>query len=232
MKRFYKKAEAGTAPGGYVVRLDGKAVKTMMQQSLIFTSRDLAEAVAAEWDRQAAEIVPSSMPLMQLAGTMIDKSNGPDRQAMNVELLKYGASDLVCYFATDPAELVKRQEAGWLPLLDWLKDAHGIALERVSGIQYHNQPSESLARLKEVLEEMNPALFTVTQAAAASTGSVVIALALADGYLDADSASEAASIDENFQMEKWGEDAVARKRLETVRADLSAIVKFRDLIGA
>lgn len=232
MKRFYKKAEAGTAPGGFVVRLDGKPVKTMMQQSLIFTSEDLARAVAAEWEAQGAEIVPSSMPLMQLAGTMIDKSKGPDRQAMNVELLKYGASDLVCYFATDPAELVKRQEATWLPLLSWLADTHGIALERVAGIQYHNQPAASLERLKTLLEGMEPSLFTVTQAAAASCGSVVIALALADGYLDVDSAFEAASVDENFQMEKWGEDPVARKRLESIRTDLAAIVTFRDLIGS
>lgn len=232
MKRFYKKAEAGTAPGGHVVRLDGKPVKTVLQQSLIFASKDLAEAVAAEWDSQGAEIVPSSMPLMQLAGTMVDKSKGPDRQAMNVELLKYGASDLVCYFATEPPELVKRQEAAWLPLLSWLAEAHGIALERVSGIQYHNQPSGALERLKDLLEGMEPALFTVTQSATASCGSVVIALALADGYLDADSAYEAASVDETFQMEKWGEDAVARKRLDSIKSDLAAIARFRDLIGS
>lgn len=231
MKRFYRQAEAGTAPGGYVVRLDGRPVKTVMQQSLVFSSKDLADAIAAEWRAQGEEIVPSSMPLTQLANTMADKVRGQDRQAMNVELLKYGASDLVCYFAAAPEELVKRQEAAWLPLLRWLADAHGVALERVAGIRYHNQPLAALEKLNALLSGMEPAIFTVTQAAAASCGSVVIALALADGYLAPDGAFAAACVDELFQMEKWGEDQIARKRLDAIRADLRAIAQFRDLIG-
>ncbi|MDE1150922.1 MAG: ATP12 family chaperone protein [Micavibrio sp.] len=127
MKRFYKKAEAGTAPGGYMVRLDGKAIKTPMQHSLIFPSRDFAEAVAAEWEAQQGDIIPSSMPLMQLASTMLDKVGSPaDRQAMNVEVFKYGTSDMVCYFAPHPADLVARQQAQWLPLLTWLEDEMGV----------------------------------------------------------------------------------------------------------
>ncbi|MDF3022818.1 MAG: ATPase [Alphaproteobacteria bacterium] len=230
MKRFYKIAEAGTAPGGYVIRLDGKPVKSVMQHSLIFTSKDLADAIAAEWQAQEKEIIPNSMPLMQLANTMTDKSSGPDRQAMNVELLKYGASDLICYFAATPADLVARQEAVWLPLLKWLADTHGIVFERVDGIRYHNQPPESLEKLNTLLTTMNAPDFTAAQAATALTGSVIIALALADGYLDAEVAHAAACVDEIYQLEKWGEDALARKRLDNIRLELHAIAKFRDLI--
>lgn len=230
MKRFYKTAEAGTAPGGYVIRLDGKPVKSVMQHSLIFASKELADAIAAEWQAQTGDIVPGSMPLMQLANTMTDKSSGPDRQAMNIELLKYGASDLVCYFAATPADLIARQEALWLPLLKWLADTHGIVLERVDGIRYHNQPPESLERLNALLVSMPPAEFTVAQVTTALTGSVVIALAVADGYLDAQSAHAAACVDEIYQLEKWGEDAPARKRLDNIRFELGAIEKFRDLI--
>ena len=230
MKRFYKIAEAGTAPGGYVIRLDGKPVKSVMQHSLIFASKDLADAIAAEWQAQEKDIIPNSMPLMQLANTMTDKSSGPDRQAMNVELLKYGASDLICYFAATAADLVARQEAVWLPLLKWLADTHGIMFERVDGIRYHNQPPESLEKLNTLLTTMNAPDFTAAQAATALTGSVIIALALADGYLDAEAAHAAACVDEIYQLEKWGEDALARKRLENIRLELHAIAKFRDLI--
>ncbi len=230
MKRFYKLAEAGTAPGGYVIRLDGKTVKSVMQHSLIFASKDLADAIAGEWQAQDKDIIPQSMPLMQLANTMTDKSTGPDRQAMNVELLKYGASDLICYFAATPADLIARQESVWLPLLKWLADTHGIVLERVDGIRYHNQPPESLERLNALLAAMPPADFTAAQAATALTGSVIISLALADGYLDAESAHAAACVDEIYQLEKWGEDTLARKRLDNIRSELHAIAKFRDLI--
>lgn len=230
MKRFYKLAEAGTAPGGFVIRLDGKTLKSVMQHSFVFKSKDMAEAIAAEWQAQKGDIVPSSMPLMQLATTMTDKSNGADRKAMNVEVLKYGASDLVCYFALTPPDLVKRQEEAWLPLLKWLADTHGIVLERVNGIKYHNQPPESLEKLNALINGLDAATFTIVQAVTAGLGSVAIALALADGWLDADGAFEAATVDENFQLETWGEDELARKRLEGVRAELSAVVKFRDFL--
>lgn len=232
MKRFYKQAEAGTAPGGHVIRLDGKAIKTVMQHNLIL-SQPLAEAIAAEWQAQGENIIPASMPLMQLASTMTDKCGpGPDRLAMNAELVKYAASDLVCYFAATPEGLVKRQEEHWLPLLQWLNDTHGATLEPVTGIKYHNQPPESLERLNKAIAALPPADFTVAQAATSVTGSTVIALALLDGYLDGDAAYAAATVDENWQLETWGEDAQARKRLDHIKRELHAIARFRDLVNA
>ncbi len=231
MKRFYKTAEAGPAPGGFAVRLDGKAIKTPMQHSLIFPNLDFARAVANEWQAQGEHIAPNSMPLMQLASTMLDKVTSPaDRKAMQVEVLKYGASDLLCYFATHPQDLVKRQEAAWLPLLKWLKDEYGAGLEHISGIRYHNQPEAALEKLNAVLTNLDAADFTVAQAATALTGSLVIALALASGYLDGEAAAHAATIDEVYQLEKWGEDKVARERLDMIRAECTALQKFRELI--
>jgi len=37
-------------------------------------------------------------------------------------------------------------------------------------------------------------------------------------------------VDELYQLEKWGEDAPARKRLDHIRSELEAIVRFRDLV--
>jgi chaperone required for assembly of F1-ATPase len=230
MKRFYKSAEAGTAPGGFVVRLDGKPIKSVMQHHLILQSRGLAEAIANEWQAQGKEIVPASMPLMQLATTMADKVKGADRAAMNIEILKYGASDLVCYFAATPPELVKRQQQHWLPLLQWLEREHGVRLEHIAGIQYHNQPPESLEKLNSLITGLDAGDFTVVQAATALCGSTVLALALKEGYLDATGAYEAACVDEIYQLETWGEDALARKRLDHIKAELDAIVRFRDLL--
>lgn len=232
MKRFYKQAEAGSAPGGFVVRLDGKPVKTVMQHSLILASRNLADAIANEWQAQGQDIVPSSMPLMQLATTMADKVKGHDRAAMNIEILKYGASDLVCYFAATPPDLVKRQEQHWLPLLKWLAEEHGVRLEHIAGIKYHNQPADSLEKLNTLVTGLPPEDFTVLQAATATTGSVVIALALMAGYLDGAGAYEAACVDEIYQLDKWGEDHLARKRLDHIKSELEAIARFRDLVRA
>jgi len=231
MKRFYKKAEAGTAPGGFMVRLDGKAIKTPMQHSLIFPNIDFANAVAAEWEAQKDEIIPATMPLMQLASTMLDKvSNPADRQAMNVEVFKYGTSDLVCYFAPHPQDLVERQRAQWLPLLAWMADEMGVQLEHISGIQYHNQPPAALEKLNVIVTGLDAADFTLVQAGTAISGSLVVALAVAKGYLDAEGAYNACCVDEIYQLDKWGEDALARKRIDGIRHEFDALVRFRDLI--
>lgn len=227
MKKIYKKAEAGTAPGGHVVRLDGKLLKTPLGNNLILASSGLASLITDEWQRQGNEIISSSMPLTQLVNVMIDKADGPERQAMNAEILKYGASDLVCYLATHPADLVRRQEEHWLPLVQWMKEKYDVTLETVRGIQYHNQPFLSLQKLEKVVNGLSPEQFTFVQAATAITGSLTIACAMLEGRLDAKSAYLAACVDEIYQLEKWGEDGPARKRLERIEAELAALEQFK-----
>lgn len=232
MKRFYKTAEAGTAPGGYVVRLDGKLIKTPLQNPLLLPTQALAEAIAQEWAAQGDEIKPLDMPLTRLANTMIDKAHGADRIAMNAEVLKYGGSDLICYFATHPPALVRLHEEHWVPLIDWLKKKHAIALETVAGIQYHPQPPAALDKMKKIIEGLEAADFTVVQAATASTGSIVIALALLEGKISAEEAHHAACVDEIYQLKTWGADELAQKRLDNLRADLGVIAQFTALLKA
>jgi chaperone required for assembly of F1-ATPase len=229
MKRFYKIAEAGTAPGGHVVRLDGKTIKTPLQHPLTVPTHALAAAMAEEWEAQKNDIAPASMPMNQLANTMIDKGRGHERREMEESLIDYGASDLLCYFAQSPQDLVARQKKHWQPLIDWMKSEFGITLETVAGIQYHHQPPESLNKIAVLIEKLDAAAFTVTQAAGAVTGSVIIALALTRGRINADAAYQAACVDEIFQLEKWGADELAQKRLDGIKKELEAVERFREL---
>lgn len=230
MKKFYKTAEAGTAPGGYAVRLDGKNVKTPLGRALLLPTHELAKEIAAEWNAQGAEIIPATMPLTQLANTMLDKAAGDDRAAMNAEIVKYASSDLVCYFASHPADLVARQEECWLPLLAWMKDTHGAALETVRGIQYVNQPAEAIFTVTRVVDALPPAEFTAAQAVMGATGSAVIALAVVGGGTDAETAWKAACVDEIYQLEKWGEDTLARQRLDRIKTDIADAARFLTLL--
>ena len=40
----------------------------------------------------------------------------------------YGGTDLLCYRAEAPEELVRRQAEAWDPLLDWAADRYGARL--------------------------------------------------------------------------------------------------------
>lgn len=232
MKRFYKEAAAGTAPNGHTVRLDGNILRTPLRHPVIVPSGVMAAALAAEWAAQDGEIVPASMPLTQLVCTMIDKAEGHERPEMEAEIVKYAGSDLVCYFATHPADLVARQEKLWHPLLSWMQDEYGVILQPVRGIQYTAQDAAGVEKVQEVVRSLDAARFTAVQAVTGITGSTVIALGMAAGRLGAAQAFDAAAVDEIFQLEKWGEDAIARKRLQRIETDLTAVEKFLFLVTA
>lgn len=232
MKRFYKEALSGTAPGGHTVRLDGNMLRTPLRHPVIVPSAAMAAALAAEWAAQGSEIVPSSMPLTQLVCTMIDKAEGHERPEMEAEIVKYAGSDLVCYFATHPADLAARQEKLWHPLLSWMQDEYGILLHPVQGIKYMEQDAGALEKVGAIVRALDAARFTAAQLVTGVTGSAVIALCMAAGRIGAAQAYAAATVDENYQLEKWGEDSIARKRLERIEAELTAVEKFLFLMKA
>ena len=72
-KRFYKSATVGEREGGgFAVLLDGRQIKTRAGKPLAVPGRELAEAIAAEWNAQGETVVPASLPLTKLANTAID----------------------------------------------------------------------------------------------------------------------------------------------------------------
>jgi len=76
--------------------------------------------------------------------------------------------------------------------------------------------------------------FTLTalRAATAASGSLVVALALLEGRLDAQDAFAASQLDESFQIEAWGEDAEQAERRRALAADIDAAVRFVSLLRA
>lgn len=231
MKRFYKIVSVVPAGGGFGVALDGKPIKSPAKADFALPSRALAEAVAAEWEAQVDEVVPSSMPLMQLSATAIDKV-APNRELIVDTIAPYGGTDLLCYRAEAPAALAARQAADWQPLLDWAMTAHDAPLTATSGIVHQAQPEASLAALRAAVAAQDHWRLTALHQATALTGSLVLGLALLAGRIDADEAFELAELDASFQIERWGEDAEATARRAALRAELQAAQRLVALAGA
>jgi chaperone required for assembly of F1-ATPase len=68
--------------------------------------------------------------------------------------------------------------------------------------------------------------------ATAACGSLIIALALIEGHLDAEGAFAASQLDESFQIEGWGEDAEQAARRRALAADIQAAARFIWLLRA
>lgn len=227
-KRFYRTAEVATTPDGYSVTLDGRPVKTPVGSPLILFTEDLAAAVAEEWLAQDETIKPHTMPMTQLAATALDRV-GPQRESMIQQAISYASTDLVCYRAETQSDLVERQEAGWQPLLDWIFEVCEARLEVTSGVIPLEQPADALDKLRGVIAGLSDPELTALITAMHASGSLVIALAIILGRVDADTAFELSQLDESYQIEHWGDDEEAAERRRRLREDIRAAAAFLTL---
>jgi len=225
VRRFYKEV---TVEDGAVL-LDGRAVKTPARASLVLPTSTLAEAVAAEWRAQGEEIDPRAMPLTGLSNAAIDRVM-PDPAAFARPLAAYAESDLLCYRADAPAELVARQADAWDPLLDWARTRFDVHFTITSGIVHAAQPPATIARLGEALMARDPFGLAAMAPIVTIGGSLVVALALAEDAIDADRAFDVTHLDELWQAERWGEDKLALEARAVRRRDFMAAAQLLDLL--
>jgi chaperone required for assembly of F1-ATPase len=229
MKRFYKAASPVPVDGGFAVHLDGRPVKTPGKALLVVPTQKLADAIAEEWNAQGDKIDPRGMPLTSFANAAIERV-APERAAFAAGLAAYGESDLLCYRADHPQLLASRQAERWDPLLDWARRRFDVDFEIIAGIMHRAQPEMTVKRLAQAVAARGPFELAALSPLVTLSGSVVIALALAEEAVDQDEAWAAATVDEEWQAEKWGEDAEASARMFNRRRDFDAAYRFFNLI--
>jgi chaperone required for assembly of F1-ATPase len=231
MKRVYREATTRHAGDGWGIALDGRPMRTPARHELIVPSAALAAAIAAEWDAQQDDIRPATMPLTRLAATAIDRTR-TQRDLVIAAAANYAGTDLVCYRADHPPELVARQQAEWQPLLDWAMLRYDASLVVTSGILPQPQSPAALKAFAAAVAAQDDFRLIALHAMTAACGSLVIALALLEGRLDAAAAFVVSQLDETFQIEAWGEDAEAAARRQGLAEDIAAAARFVELLDA
>lgn len=224
-KRFYERAAVEEEDGGFAIVLDGRPVLTPAGARLKAPSRRLAEAIAAEWQAQGSDIRPESMPITRLANAALD-GVAARRDEVIAATVAFAATDLLCYRAAAPAALRERQDREWQPLLDWAAEAFGARLAVTAGVVPLAQPKEAVAALEAVVAALDDLALAGLSHLTAALGSLLLALAVAEGRVEADEAFALAHLDESWQMEAWGEDFEAAERLRRIRAEVTAAADF------
>jgi chaperone required for assembly of F1-ATPase len=218
--RFYERVEVEDAEEEFRIVLDGRPVKTPARRTLAALNRALAQHLAAEWEAQREAIDPARMPLTRLANTIIDGVvDAPAAVAAEVE--RYLACDLVCYRAPGPAGLVMRQAKAWDPVLAWAREAMGARFVLTEGIAFVAQPAQALAAASSAIPS-HPWRLGAVHTITTLTGSALIAIALARAAMSVDAAWTAAHVDEDWNMEFWGRDAIALERRAARFAEMQA----------
>ncbi len=229
MKRFWTKADAVARDGGWAVELDGKPLRTPAREPLVVPSQALAQAMAGEWAAIEERVDPRSMPLTGIANAAIDRV-APDRAGFASGLALYAEGDLACYRAEAPRELVRRQAEQWDALLGWARRRFDVDFQTTSGIIHVAQPQGTVDRLARAVAAMDAFRLAALSPMVTIGGSLVAALAVAEGAMGVEAAWDAVSIDERWQLEQWGSDAEAEVTLDNRRRDFLAAARFLELL--
>ncbi|NDV02244.1 ATP12 family chaperone protein [Pseudoroseicyclus tamaricis] len=215
-KVFWSEVATEETAEGWQVTLDGRPIRTPGKHLLALPTAALAERVAEEWRAQDGQIRPETMPATRTANSAIEKV-APQQADVSAMLAGYGGTDLICYRADAPAELVSRQAAAWDPMIAWAAESLQAPLNVTAGVMAVDQPASSLTRLHARVEELGIFRLAAFHDLVALSGSLVLALAVLDGRLGAEAAWTISRIDEAWQEEQWGPDEEAAAATATRR---------------
>jgi chaperone required for assembly of F1-ATPase len=227
-KRFYAGAGVAEADGGFAVTLDGKPIRTPSGRQVVAPTRELADAIAAEWNAQGETIDPLTMPLTRFANSVAEVTGRVDAVADDVA--KYLGSDLLFYRAGHPEALVAKEAAHWDPPLFWAAEELGAHFILAEGIVHVRQP-DSAVRAARAAFPSDPWSVAALHVVTTLTGSALLALALLHGVRDADQVWAAAHVDEDWNIEKWGVDEEVAARRAARLVDFRAAVTILNALN-
>src|SRR5207302_7857466 len=176
-KRFYARADVLETEDGFAVTLDGKPIRTPSGRQVVVPVKEIAEAIAAEWEVQKDTIDPLTMPMTRFANSVIQSV--VDRADLVADdVAKYLQSDLLFYRAGHPEALVAREGQHWDPVLFWAADTLGAHFILAEGVMHVRQPDAAVQAARAAFPD-DPWSIAALHVVTTLTGSALLALALA-----------------------------------------------------
>lgn len=213
-RKFWKEASVAEQDGTYAVLLDGRGLKTPAKTPVVAPTEAIAKAIAAEWDAQVEEIDPLTMPVTRWANAALDKVALQHAEVADM-LADYGGTDLLCYRADNPQELVARQAELWDPILDWAADQLDARLIPVQGVMFQSQDAAALERLRSRVHAFSNFELSAFHDLVALSGSLILGFAAVQELRPIEELWNLSRVDELWQEEQWGRDEEAFELAET-----------------
>ncbi len=220
MRRFFQKAEASpVSSGGFHILLDGRPLKNRASKTdFVLPSKELADAVAREWQETGEEFELSALPLTAL--TMGAAALTPEqRQAVTARIIEGARTDVLCFFTPYPDALVLLQKEKWQPLVDWANGL-GCAFRTTQELSVPPLADETKAYLETRLKKLEAIPLACVQLISGGCQSAILALAVLEGRMEAGEAFDLSCLEEAFQNQFWTSDEEAVKAREARKKDV------------
>lgn len=206
--RFYKHVDIVQENNSWQITLDGRILKSPGRNPLLLPSKELAIAIAAEWDGQIDKkkgIQPSTMPLMILASTAIDQVKVDSTHTFNT-CMSYLTTDTALFLTSNEDRiLLKKQKQHFQPILRTMKRAYGLeftAKQDIYGRIKHSD--ETTKKIEAMIKSLDHFSLTCLQSMTMECKSIILGLAYLGRYINLDEVRVASRLEEEFQVEIWG----------------------------
>lgn len=229
-KRFYQNVDVYRGDERFEIHLDGRPVKTPMGEKLVVATKLAGQVVAEEWRTQEHHIDPLRMPVTRLLNTSIDGVS-KDMQAVKEDIIRFAGSDLLCYRAESPENLVIIEQQHWDPLIDWAHGSLGAKFQVQQGLVHVTQPAETIAAFSVHVGLIDdPAKLALLHSLTAISGSAILSMALFKHQVSLEEAWAAAHVDEDWQVLQWGEDDEATAHRNARKQEFDAAMRLLDAL--
>ncbi|XP_075035320.1 ATP synthase mitochondrial F1 complex assembly factor 2 [Mixophyes fleayi] len=203
-KKFYTNVSICQSEGGFEINLDHRKLKTPQGKVFTVPSEPLALAVATEWDSQRDTIKFFTMHLTTLCNTALDNPADKTKEQLIKASLKFLETDTICYRVEEPPALVEVQKQEWDPILTWAEDWYNVEIGSSTSIMGPVIPQETKEVFHRRLASYNFWALTGIEFIINQLKSFVLTMGLLDRVLTVEKAVLLSRLEEEFQIQHWG----------------------------
>jgi len=214
--------------GGYVLSRSGINMLTPAKLPLLLPTKPLAEALVSEW-RGKEKYSSDKMKLTAMAYTAIDRIE-PQRSEVVEALLVFLDTDTLSYRSEEQAALLAKQQQQWDPVLAWMQERFGVAVNVTSGVMPIEQPAALHDAVRSYLLTQDSMVLAALSMLASTFSSLILAVAVVARHLNAGDAFALSRLEEESQAEAWGRDEEADKRALRLAEESLAAANFLNLL--
>ena len=230
MKKFWKTIEIKKVSSKeFYILLDNKKLKTPLKNELILSNHLMTKEVLKEWDQPSDIINADDLVFYGLLSTAIDRVCEEKNSYIN-DIINFIDTDLICYRADSPTDLVSFQNKYWDPIIFLIEKYIDTKVTVFKGVMPSQQNLKVHHEIKKLVDELSDIQISVLHRITNIVGSVFLSLCILKKDLTKKQAYEFAFLDELWQAKNWGYEEEASIKRNKIRIELNRLIHFIDCI--
>ena len=230
MKKFWEKVSIKKiSSDSFCIMLDDRILKTPLKRELILPKLNLAQEIVKEWDQDSKKINTESMIFYGLISTSLDKIIDNKNLYIN-DILDYIDTDLICYRAENPKELVELQKNKWDPIIFLIEKYIGTKVHVFEGVLPKKQDTTVHNRFNNLINQFDIFEIAVLHRITNITGSIFLSLCVLKKDISKNEVFELSLLDELWQAENWGFDEETSRKRKEISIELNKSIFFLDCL--